>query len=416
MKEKFFIEDISYEGAGVAKVDGKVVFVPKTLVGEEVECLTIKSNSKFAIAKVENVLKSSDLRIEPRCPYFSICGGCDFEHCEYESELLLKKQILERELSKAVDIDEIEIVKSAQRFGYRNKIKLEVRGSKLGYFKAKSHDFFEVKECAIATKEINDALEKISGYLKEVELKNLKNVYIKQVDKNIGICFLFDKKVQKQHQNFKKSEKINDFSIFFAYGEILESDKTKVFCVQGNKKLCSQKGELKFFVDISAFNQINDGVADKLYDYVLSIVNQKRVINAYSGQGVLTAMLSSVSKFVYGIEFQVSAHNSAEKLCANLQNVENICGRVEDKISNILMKDRIDMIILDPAREGCQKSVLDAIISKKIKKIVYISCNFATLTRDMKILSQNFMVENIKIFDMFPCTANMETVAVLTLK
>ena len=410
------IEDISYEGAGVAKLDGKVVFVSKTLCGEKIEITAIKNHSRFMLARLENVISKSQYRIEANCPYFDICGGCDFQHCDYKHELQLKIQILKRELKKAVDFDKVEIESAEKRFEYRNKIKLVVFKNKIGYFKAKSHEFFEIDECVIATKEINEVLKILKSYLNENKYKNLKNVYIKQAGKNIGICFLFDKNAEKLRQKLKKHEKMNDFSIFFAYGDVLESNKTKIYCVQGNEKLSIEKNGLKMLVDISGFNQINDEISEKLYNYVLTYAKDKRIVNAYSGQGFLSAMLASVAKYVYGIEYQESSHLSAEKFTEDINNIKNICGKVEECLPKILMGDFIDLVVLDPAREGCDKSVLEQINSQKIKKIIYISCNFSTLTRDLKALSEKFGVESVKIFDMFPCTANMETVVVLSRK
>ncbi len=414
--KKILIEDISYEGAGVGRVDGKVVFVPKTLVGETVEVEIVKENSKFAQGKVVNIVKACAKRCEPKCPYFEKCGGCDFQHCSYEQEIEIKRNILKREFSKIGFNDEIEFVESKDRFGYRNKIKLEVRSGKLGYFKAKSNEFFEIDCCPLATEQINKTIKTVSEYLKVVEYKTLKHVYIKQVDDNIGICFLFDKNSQKYGIKFKKNEKLSDYSIFFAYGEVLESNKTKVSCVQGEEKLIKKYDEYDFEIDISAFNQINDDVAKKMYAYVLQNAKGMRVVNAYSGQGLLTALLSKYVKFVYGIEYQFSAHEAAEKLTEQLSNVENICGRVEEKISQVLLRDRIDMIILDPAREGCTKIVLDAINAKNIERLIYISCNFSTIVRDLAVLKDFYNIEKIKIFDMFPNTTNMETVVFLQRK
>ena len=416
MKKIVYIDDISYEGAGVAKADGKVVFVPKVLVGETVEISIAKDNSSYSIGKLENVVVESKARKNAECPYYDVCGGCDFQHCKYEKEIELKKYILSKELSKVGFCGEIEFVCADNRFGYRNKIKLEIRNNVLGYFKAKSHEFFKIEKCPIATEKINSVLSLIQDYLKVQQFKNLKNIYIKQVAGEIGICFLFDKNSQKMHEKFKKYEKLNNFSIFYAYGDILESNKTKVFCVQGAEKLIKKYKNFNLETEISAFNQINDEIAEKLYRCVLNEVNGKRIVNAYSGQGLLTALASETAKFVYGIEYQQSAHIAAQKLTHLKNNVENICGKVEDKLFQILLRDKIDLIILDPAREGCQKSVLEAINNQKIQKIVYISCNFSTLTRDLIIFKEKYDIENIKIFDMFPCTANMEVVAVLSRK
>ena len=165
MRKKVLIEDISYEGSGVGKVDGKVVFVPKTLIGEVVDAEIVKQNSKFEQGVLVDIEKASQSRIDAVCPYFDKCGGCSFQHCEYKSELGLKSMILKKELSKVGYKNDVDIVESDSRFGYRNKIKLEVRGQKLGYFKAKSNEFFEIESCPIATAEINSVVKILKDYL-----------------------------------------------------------------------------------------------------------------------------------------------------------------------------------------------------------------------------------------------------------
>ncbi|MDE6583329.1 MAG: 23S rRNA (uracil(1939)-C(5))-methyltransferase RlmD [Clostridia bacterium] len=408
--------DISYEGAGVGKLDGQIIFVPKVLIGEKAEVLIVKKKSNFLLGRVENVLKPSEERTESFCPYYGICGGCDFQHCDYSHEIFLKKQILTKELKKVGFDGKIDVVLSDKRKNYRNKLKLEVKDNKIGYFRQKSHSFFEIKGCPIASEKINSVIPTIKQFLTSNNLKGLNNVYIKHVGDLLGICFLFGKNVVKNTQKLKKLEIFGENSVYFAYGDVLESNKTKIFCVYGKPKLTQKLDGFDIEIDVSSFNQINDDVAEKLYDYVTEKTVNKRVVNAYSGQGFLTYLISQKAKFVFGIEYQYSSHESAEKLkdLSEEYKFENVCGRVEDCLSTVLLRDKIDLIVLDPAREGCQKTVLDAILSSGINQIVYVSCNFATLVRDVKILQEKYAVENVRMFDMFPCTANMETVVTLS--
>ena len=415
MKKEIKIFDISYDGAGVGKLDGKVVFVPKTLPDEIVEVNIVDSKKKFLKASCEKVVAPSDRRENAICPYFDICGGCDFQHCGYDFEQEIKKQILKTEISKVEYFGDIDFVKSDKRFFYRNKIKLEVEGNKIGYFKPKSHNFFEIKTCPIADEKILKTFPLIEEFLLENQFENLKNIYIKNVDENIGICFLFSKNARKMQKNIKKLDIFNGFSIFFAYGDILESDKTDVKFVFGKQKLEKKSHGFCFEISPQAFLQVNDEIAEKLYDYVLGFCQDKNVVNAYSGQGLLTALISKKAKKVFGIEYQKSAHNCAEKLKEKsaLINMYNICGKVEDNLVDVLSKEKIDLIVLDPARDGCKNDVLEAIISTNVNEIVYVSCNFATLVRDLKVLKKEYKISSVKIFDMFPCTANMETVVYL---
>ncbi len=413
MKTKIF--DISYEGAGVGQVDGKIVFVPKTLPDEEVEICLKKQTNSFAVGEAEKIIKENPHRVKSECPYFVECGGCDFLHCDYEYEKSLKTKILASELAKVGFDGKIEYQPSDKRLFYRNKVKFEIRDNKLGFFKAKSNEFLEVKKCLLASERIENAANLVRNFLQEFGMKEAKSVYIKEFNETVTICFLFEKNVKNWQKIAKKLSFFGNFSVFFAFGKILESDKTQIVCAYNPQILNKTFMGVKAQSSISAFNQINDNVAEKLYNFVVEKARGKRVVNAYSGQGLLTYLLSKECKFVYGIEYQKSAHESAEKL-ADAQNIKNICGKVEEQLPQILLTDEISCIVLDPAREGCDKAVLKCIVDGKIPEIFYISCNFSTLRRDIVFLRELYDIESVKIFDMFPCTASLETACILRIK
>ncbi|MGN1201218.1 MAG: 23S rRNA (uracil(1939)-C(5))-methyltransferase RlmD [Candidatus Caccovivens sp.] len=415
MKKEIKIFDVSYEGAGVGKIDGKVVFVPKTLP-DEIALVEVPQNSKkYVTGTLLQVVNPSERRVDAFCPYFDICGGCAFQHCDYEYEKLLKVQILKNELKKTGYDGDISFCESKDRYFYRNKIKLSVHNGRLGYFKARSRNFFEVDFCPIASKEINEAIGVIKQFVETNCFADLKSVYVKQVDQAISVCFLFAQKSKINAKKCKNLQILSTFSVFFAYGDVLESNDTKIFCVCGKEKFMQKVGDDTIEVDVSGFNQVNDDVAKKLYDYLCQFCLNKRVINAYSGQGLLTFLLAKQAKFVYGIEYQISAHQSAVKLEEKCDRycMKNICGKVEDELARVLASDRIDVMIVDPAREGCKIQVLEAVKNSKIPEFVYVSCDFSTLVRDLKVLRDFYTIQSVKIFDMFPCTARMETVVVL---
>lgn len=418
MEKEVEIFDISYEGAGVGKSNGQIVFVPKTLPGEKVIAEIFKSNKNFLLGRLKKVIKPSNERISAKCIYFDDCGGCDFQHCNYSTEKQIKKTILKRELNKVGFSGDIEFIENINRFSYRNKIKFEVKDNFIGYFKAKSHEFLAIKKCEIADEKINESLLMITKFLQANNFQTLKNVYIKKIDKNLAICFLFNKTSKKILKNIKNLDLLAEFSVFFAFGEVLENDAIEVCCVLGQEVLQKKFLDFSIKMDISAFEQVNDYISKIMYEKILMYVENKRVINAYSGQGLLTLLISQKANFVYGIEIQQSAHQKAEELSAKqpLYKIKNICDSVEHCIDNILIRDKIDLIILDPAREGCQKTVLDKINENNIPQIIYISCNFATLVRDLKILKNFYNIKTVTIFDMFSCTANLETMVILQRK
>ena len=405
MKVKIKILDISYNGKGVGKEEGgKTIFVPKVDVGEEVEVEVSKTNKTFDEGKVLTLLNTSSHRIKPKCPYFEKCGGCDFQHLTYEREKEIKTEIIKREFEKIGVKEKIEFIESEKRFNYRNKITLKHQNGKLGFNEASSHNFVEISFCPLADERINKAIGKVLEFLKTKHFSFLKSVSFLLSESDVLITFLFT-----QHEKLVLNEALKAYSVFLAVGEVLEKARiTKVFGKECFYKVCG----VNFPLFPTSFLQVNTLVSEKLYQFVQHNVRDTRVVNAYSGQGVLSVILAEKNEFVFGIEYQKSSHEIAEKI--KTKNMINFCGKVEDVLPKLT--DKVEAIVLDPARAGCKKEVLEAISKSSIAKIVYISCNFATLMRDLSLLLKDFKTEKISIFDMFPQTANLETCVILTKK
>ena len=402
---KIKILDISYNGSGVGKEEsGKTIFVPKVDVGEEVEVEVLKNNKTFDEGKVLTLLNTSSHRIKPKCPYFEKCGGCDFQHLTYEREKEIKIKIIKREFEKIGVKENIEFVDSKKRFNYRNKITLKHQNGKLGFNEASSHNFVEISFCPLADERINNAIGDVLEFLKTKHFSFLKSVSFLLSESDVLITFLFT-----QREKLVLNEVLKAYSVFFAVGEVLEKARiTKVFGKECFYKVCG----VSFPLFPTSFLQVNTLVSEKLYQFVQHNVRDTRVVNAYSGQGVLSVILAEKNEFVFGIEYQKSSHEIAEKI--KTKNMINFCGKVENVLPKLT--DKVEAIVLDPARAGCKKEVLEAISKSSIAKIVYISCNFATLMRDLSFLLKDFKIDNITIFDMFPQTANLETCVILTKK
>ena len=405
MKVKIKILDISYNGKGVGKEEGgKTIFVPKVDVGEEAEVEVLKTNKTFDEGKVLTLLNTSSHRIKPKCPYFEKCGGCDFQHLTYEREKEIKIKIIKREFEKIGVKENIEFVDSEKRFNYRNKITLKHQNGKLGFNEASSHNFVEISFCPLADERINNSIGDVLEFLKTKHFSFLKSVSFLLSESDVLITFLFT-----QREKLVLNEVLKAYSVFFAVGEVLEKARiTKVFGKECFYKVCG----VSFPLFPTSFLQVNTLVSEKLYQFVQHNVRDSRVVNAYSGQGVLSVILAEKNEFVFGIEYQKSSHEIAEKI--KTKNMINFCGKVENVLPKLT--DKVDAIVLDPARAGCKKEVLEAISKSNIAKIVYISCNFATLIRDLSFLLKDFEIENATIFDMFPLTANLETCVILTKK
>ena len=388
------IEDYGYNGEGVGKTDGKVCFVPKTVIGENVEVVIDKENSKFCKATVCKVLQKSEKRIEPRCPYYSTCGGCNFQHITYEDELEIKKKIFLKEFSKIQKLADVDVIKSEKDYGYRNKIRLAVKQKTLGFYQEGTKKFVQVDACLLGSEVINKAIKKVSVFLKNTT-HIFNEIVFMDFENECLIDFLTDEKV-----------------------DINEIKKTLDFKIEINHigdYVSTQNQGLNLTYNGEAFRQVNDIVAQKLYNEVLANVEGKSVVNAYSGGGVLSALLCQKADTVYGIEINKSAHIVAEKLKKSngIKNMTNICGDSEKEIGKI---KNFDCVVIDPPRAGCFKGFLDALLSKSAETIIYISCNISTFVRDLKCLKEKYLIEKVKLFDMFPRTANFESFAVLRRK
>ncbi len=399
------IEDISYQGNGVGRCNGKVVFVPHVDVGEVVDVDVVDNKSSYCTAKVNTILEKSACRQTPPCKYFGLCRGCDFQHLNYEREIQLKKKILCDQFKKVGYKSDIEVVRSEKRFGYRNKIRLTFKKGSLGY--NAEGKLVDIDECLLADEKIKAAVRDVRAFLKERRLKNLQSVTFRSGDESVMIAFLFDKTEEVDFSPLYK------YKICAAIGDVLESEGTEVWQIN-RTEVFKTVGDFNLSVGAKSFFQVNDEIAQRLYEFVVNKVRGGTIVNAYSGQGVLTNILAQKCERVIGVECEEESHKLAQKI--RLGNVTNLCAKVEDVLEELTTDEKVDAIVLDPAREGCDKKVLDAIKSAKIEKIVYISCNFATLIRDLKLLQEDYAIDDVRAFDMFPNTANIETVAELTYK
>ncbi len=388
MKE-LVVVDYGYSGEGICKDNGKVFFVPKTITGEKVSVKVIKENSKFCFCSINEICSASPNRKSAPCPYFDKCGGCNFQHMSYCDEISLKKNLFLREISKILDIKDVEIVKCENEYGYRNKVRFKVKNKSLGFYEEKTNNFIKIENCLICNKHINSTISKVNAFLKNTSA-SFDEVIIFSFGEKLLIDFVTKEKVDK--------------TLFcdFDFPVVLNHDG----------QTSTQFMKLKYDFKGDSFRQVNDTVAEKLYSEVLANVNGKTVINAYSGAGVLSGLLAQKAKKVYGIELNKYAHASAEslKIQNNISNLTNICGYAEQEILKI---KNAEIVVFDPPRAGCDKKMLQTLLNRDIKDIIYISCNPATLVRDLGVLKEKFAIEKIKLFDMFPRTANVETIAIL---
>lgn len=409
MESKQFIENVSgygYDGEGVCRVNGKVVFVPYALRGEKILGEIEDDRSSFCRGKLIEVKEGSKDRQVAPCPYFGECGGCAYQHTSYENELTIKKELLINQLKKVGYDGEVEVVPSPKVYGYRNKIRLFVGQDGLSLKKRASGDLCGVERCLLVSDEMNNAIEIINSFIVARKLNRIyKEVVLRQEGDKIAINFILS----------VKNSKVDYQGIYLRLGSncgIFETFNGVCQHKIGLKSLESEEFGLKCSFTPNTFHQVNRFLTEKLYKKAIDSLAGDVIVNCYSGAGVLSGAVAVSGKRVIGIELGESEHNDAQELKERnslfyLSNLKGDCAVVLPKIS-----EKIDSIIVDPPRSGMDKRVIGTINSLNFKRLVYISCNSATLVRDLGRL-EGFKILSISLFDMFARTGEYEVVAVL---
>lgn len=426
------IIDMNDDGQGVLKTtNNQVVFVPNSITGEEVNVQIINTKSKFAIAKVNEFLTTSEYRQNPPCEYFSKCGGCDIMHCNKNFQISFKTKKVQNCFKKIANIDVIvNNCISVNNLRYRNKIAIPVSyNGEIGLYRKNSHSVLKITDCLI-TQEwnktliecINEYISKsnISCYNEETKTGLLKHIVARHINDSILITLVINGEniphletliniLTVKFENFGLNLNINKL-----HNNVILSNKWKH--LYGLQELIASEYGIEYPVANASFFQVNDKIKSLIYENVLSLIDSNStVIDAYSGAGLLSAIISKKAKHCYGIEIIPEATDNANRLKTknNLINLQNINGDCSIELPKLIEKLNNDNIIvtLDPPRKGCDKKVLNAIIKSKPNKIIYISCDPATLARDSKIIldSLNYKINFVQPYDMFPNTKHVES-------
>lgn len=439
MNMRVKVDRLGINGEGVFRIEngelaGKVGFVDHGLPGELVDVEIVTNKSKFCGAKLINVIKSSTHRIEPFCPYFYKCGGCELQHMDITLQLQFKKSKVEDTLRKVAKLQDFVVSDcvNVNNFGYRNKMVFPFGlldgKSTLGMYEKNSHKVVDINSCLLASQEINNLyklckefFKKSIKYTKYVSEKILKYLVIREYYNSYLITLVTSKKIEIDDFVDMLSKKIHSFGVSLIISdsdsEILSGKYEHKF---GLEQLNIEEYGLKYKIDNRGFLQVNKDIKSIIYDKILSEVDsQDNVIDAYSGAGLLSAIIAKKCKNVIGIEINASASKSAQELAKinNLHNIKFYNADVKNKISDCLEMYDNTVLVLDPARSGCEDIVLDKILSANLpKKIIYLSCNVATLARDLLKLKENYKITEIIPYDMFPNTKHVETLVVLEIK
>ncbi len=448
------------QGEGIAKVEDTTFFIPRALKGEAVSFKTLKVKNGIGYGKIEEILNPAPERVQPPCPVFGKCGGCQLQHMEYKAQLAFKRDTVQNTLKKVGNI-EIEVptpVASDKQYAYRNKLQLPVGVDKegntaIGFYAERTHRIVPITACAIHPKWATQVIACFYEYIRENGVKgydevnktgSLRHIVVRDMGGKFIVAVVSrENKLKNQAALIEKLKKV--FSTFTLVLNINDKDTNVIFSdtfktLYGDGFFDATEGGITFEAGAQTFVQINADIRAKLYEKALQEVaatGEEVVVDCYSGAGLLTAMLAKQAKRVYGIELSQEASLCADKLKAknNLQNMYNICGKVEEELPYVLDKEKNEQVslILDPPRAGIHKSVVQALIKSGIKKLVLISCNPATLARDLGLLTGALIedekgqlikgngigaygIKDIILYDMFPQTKHVETIVCLKRK
>lgn len=439
------IEKIVFGGEGLAYYNESfAIFVPMSVPGDIVKVEIISVKKTYARALIKEIIAPAPERLKSNKITFEDFDGCDFAMLEYEAQLKYKKIMVEDVIQRIGGLKDFElknIEASENIFHYRNKIIEPFSSYKgkiiTGFFKRKSHDVFEVEENILNSKLANAIIKKLKELLNKTKipvydekthLGLLRNIMIRTNSKNEAMVVLIinANKINDELKNILlalKDEFKEIRSIYFSSN----TKKTNTLLGEKNIHIWGEKfiqeniDGISFYISPTSFFQINLEQAKKLYSRAISMfsnIENKYIVDAYSGTGTIAMILAKKAKKVYSIEIVKSASEDGKRTAAenNIKNIEFINGAVEDKLIELVKnKKTIDTIIFDPPRKGLESTIIDKVAELSLPEVVYISCNPSTLARDIKLFSEKgYELKKLEAIDMFPQTSHVECIALLS--
>lgn len=418
-----FIESMAFKGFGVAKVDGKVLFIPYSATGDKGRAEIIEEKKDYSFGRLREILEPSPWRVDPPCPYFGVCGGCQWQHIDPSIHGELKKEILRetlKRLGKLKEIPPITGLPAAEPYGYRVRVQLKVTGERIGYYKERSHQIVDIDHCPISHPLVNQMIRLIRKAPSPF-FTGLNGIEINvSPEEGKGTLVLYPYSYRRGMEDLMREFQqthplLKALVVARKEGPTFFGDPHLHYTVPLNRY--GEERSLRFRTSPESFFQVNLEQNRRLIETVLEFCDPKRSekgLDLYSGIGNLTLPLAIEVKEILGIEANRTAIEDARfnaegngiKRCALIQ------GRVEDVLTS-WTKETPDFIILDPPRQGCRQ-VLDQIAGLKPKKIVYVSCEPTTFARDLHSLSERgYHLQKLNLIDMFPQTYHMEVIGLL---
>ncbi len=446
--EEYIVDiiDCGFQGEGIAKLDDMPIFIPNAIKGEKVRVKILKVLSSHAFGKTMEVIKKSEHRKNEDCETAKMCGGCTLRHIDYDFTMKMKKVAVENTISKVLGrkIAVDEVIKMENPFNYRNKLQYPIGVNSdgktvMGVYASRSHNIINTKECKIQDKLSQEIANSIYDFIVEnkIEVYNekslsgsIRHIIIRIGKKTNEIMITLVTNTEK----IKNEKELVEYLIS-KYPEIktiakninnkntnvILGNKTEI--IYGDGYIYDVLENKKFKISPLSFYQVNPIQTEKLYSKAVEyadLTGKETVFDLYCGIGTIGIFASDNVKKIYGIETIPEAIEDAKENAKinEIENSEFFVGDVEKVLPELIKQRKLsaDVAFIDPPRKGCDKIALDTLLQVMPNKIVYVSCNPATLARDLKILEEKYELKKLAICDMFAFTSHVECVSVLNLK
>ncbi len=435
------ISDYTAEGQGVAKIDGCAVFIPNAIAGERILVRIEKAQKTWAAGKITEVLEKSPHRVNRECPVAKLCGGCDFWHMDYEEETRMKAERVRQALNRigGENLAEMPILPAPTCYAYRNKAQYPVSSKKgrvfAGFFKAGTHQVVENDRCLILPEE-TDWIKKIvidyvnhyriSAYDEASHKGLLRHIYVRRgaISGQVLVCLVINgRKLPHTEDLIKRLQAVPGFttlvlSVNTKRGNTILGDEFITLYGPGyiEDTLCG----LNFRLSARSFYQVNHHQAQRLYEAAISqaqITKEDTVLDLYCGVGTITLCMAKAAGKVIGVEVVPQAVEDARNNAKRngIENAEFFCGDAGEAALALEAKGvKADVVVVDPPRKGLNADAIEALARFAPRRIVYVSCDPATLARDVALLKERgYVLKNAMAADLFPRCAHIESITCL---
>lgn len=453
------IEDIGTGGEGIGKADGFTFFVKDAIVGDVIEAKIMKLKKNYGYARLMKVLTPSKDRVEPKCPVARQCGGCQIQEMRYEAQLAFKQKMVQNNLERIGGLSDFEmypVIGMETPYAYRNKAQFPVGEDKdgnivIGFYAGRTHHIVEQTDCCIGAPENGEVLRKVKAYMQKNQIRPyneehhsgiVRHILIRTGyhTKEIMVCLIVNAAKASCLKNAEQlTESLREMDGMTSVMVNFNTEKTNVILGKKSEVLWGQPyiedfiGDVKYQISPQSFFQVNPMQTEKLYAKALEyagLTGNETVWDLYCGIGTISLFLAKNARKVYGVEIVPQAIEDARNNAKRngIDNAEFFVGKAEEVVPAFYEKAlkqaqdseagksiRPDVVVVDPPRKGCEEVLLETIVKMQPQRIVYVSCDSATLARDLKFLSANgYAVKKVQPVDQFGHSVHIETVVLLS--